>query len=83
MQGFTTSLWFDDKAEEAANFYVSVFSSSVRSGSGEANSKVLAVTYYDEEGAKVSGRPIGSVWTVDFQLHGYKFTAFNGGPLFT
>jgi len=65
-------LWFDDKAEEAANFYVSVFK----------NSKIGGITRYDEEGAKASGRPKGTVMTVEFQLDGQEFTALNGGPHF-
>jgi predicted 3-demethylubiquinone-9 3-methyltransferase (glyoxalase superfamily) len=80
MQGFTPCLWFDDKAEEAANFYVSAFSTARGSAS---DSKVVNVARYGEEGAKVSGRPKGSVMTVLFQLDGQKFLALNGGPVFT
>lgn len=65
-------LWFDDEAEAAASFYVSVFD----------NSRLGHVTRYDEEGARVSGRPKGSVMTVDFELDGQPFVALNGGPLF-
>ncbi len=65
-------MWFDDKAEEAAKFYCSIFK----------NSKVGDITRYDEEGAKVSGRAKGSVMTVAFQLEGQQFVALNGGPLF-
>lgn len=72
MQKITPNLWFDDKAEEAVNFYISVFD----------NSKILNVARYSEEGAKVSGRPKGSVMTVEFQLEGQKFVALNGGPMF-
>jgi predicted 3-demethylubiquinone-9 3-methyltransferase (glyoxalase superfamily) len=72
MQKITPFLWYDDKAEEAANFYVSLFK----------NSKVDAVTRYEEEGANASGRPKGSVMTVEFQLEGQKFVALNGGPHF-
>ncbi len=72
MQKITSFLWFDDKAEEAANFYVSVFK----------NSKIGGITRYDEEGAKASGRPKGTVMTVEFQLDGQEFTALNGGPHF-
>ena len=54
MQKITPFLWFDDKAEEAANFYTSVFK----------NSKVGKVARYGEEGAKASGRPKGTVMTV-------------------
>jgi len=65
-------LWFDDKAEEAVNFYTSIFK----------NSKVLNVSRYDEAGAKASGRPKGSVMVVSFQLEGQEFAALNGGPHF-
>lgn len=71
-QKITPFLWFDDKAEEAANFYVSIF----------PNSKIETVNRYDEEGAKASGRPKGSVMIVTFQLDGQEFTALNGGPVF-
>jgi predicted 3-demethylubiquinone-9 3-methyltransferase (glyoxalase superfamily) len=83
MRGFTPCLWFDDKAEEAANFYVSVCSAVHGSASPEKNSKIVNVTRYGEEGAKASGRPKGSVMTVLFQLHAQEFLALNGGPVFT
>ena len=72
MQKITPCLWFDDKAEEAANFYVSIFK----------NSKLRHVSYYGEAGAAVSGRPKGSVMTVTFEIAGQEFVALNGGPLF-
>jgi predicted 3-demethylubiquinone-9 3-methyltransferase (glyoxalase superfamily) len=72
MQKITPFLWFDNQAEEAAKFYVSIFK----------NSKVGSVTRYDEEGSKAAGRPKGSVMTVAFELDGQEFTALNGGPLF-
>jgi predicted 3-demethylubiquinone-9 3-methyltransferase (glyoxalase superfamily) len=72
MQKITPFLWFDDKAEEAVNFYVSVFK----------NSKISGITRYDEEGSKAAGRPKGTVMTVEFQLEGQEFTALNGGPHF-
>ncbi len=65
-------LWFDDRAEEAATFYASIF----------PNSKVGRVTRYGEAGAKVAGRPKGSVMTVEFELDGQPFVALNGGPIF-
>jgi predicted 3-demethylubiquinone-9 3-methyltransferase (glyoxalase superfamily) len=83
MQGFTPCLWFDDKAEEAANFYVSIFSAAGRSAPGGRNSRIVTVTHYGEGGAKVSGRPKGTVMTVLFELDGQKFLALNGGPIFT
>jgi predicted 3-demethylubiquinone-9 3-methyltransferase (glyoxalase superfamily) len=72
MQQITPFLWFDDHAEEAVNFYVSIFN----------NSTIGNVTRYDEEGARASGRPVGSVMTIAFQLNGQEFTALNGGPQF-
>lgn len=69
MPSITPNLWFDAQAEEAANFYVSVF----------PNSRVDAVAHYTEAGP---GEP-GTVLTVDFTLDGTRFTAINGGPQFT
>jgi predicted 3-demethylubiquinone-9 3-methyltransferase (glyoxalase superfamily) len=71
-QKITPCLWFDNQAEEAAKFYVSMFS----------NSAIVAVTRYGKEGFEVHGRPEGSVLTVNFRLEGQEFTALNGGPLF-
>ncbi|MEP6743483.1 MAG: VOC family protein [bacterium] len=68
----TPFLWYDDKAEEAANFYVSVFD----------NSKVNSITRYDEASSQAAGRPKGSAMTVEFELDGKKFVALNGGPHF-
>ncbi len=73
MQKITPCLWFNDQAEEAMRFYVSVFK----------NSKVDRVTRYGEAGAKVSGRPKGSVMTATFEIEGQEFMALNGGPHFT
>lgn len=72
MQRMTPCLWFDDQAEEAAQFYVSIFQ----------NSKMGPITRYGEAGAQVSGRPMGSVMTVTFYIEGQEFVALNGGPLF-
>jgi predicted 3-demethylubiquinone-9 3-methyltransferase (glyoxalase superfamily) len=72
MQKITPCLWFDDKAEEAVNFYASVFNKS----------KIKDVTRYGEAGAKVAGRPKGTVMTVTFELEGQEFMALNGGPVF-
>ena len=71
-QKITPFLWFDNQAEEAMNFYTSIFK----------NSKVGDVTRYDEATAKASGRPVGSAMTVSFQLEGQEFVALNGGPVF-
>lgn len=72
MQKITPFLWFDDQAEEAVNFYTSIFK----------DSKVGSVSRYDEAGASASGRPKGSVMTASFQLNGQDFIALNGGPHF-
>src|SRR5712691_11829956 len=69
MQKITPFLWFDGKAEEAMNFYVSVFQ----------NSKVVRVSRYGEAGP---GRK-GTVMSATFQLDGQEFFALNGGPQFT
>ncbi len=68
MQKITPFLWFNDNAEEAMDFYVSIFK----------NSKVLGVSRYGDAGP---GAP-GSVMTANFQLDGQDFTALNGGPNF-
>ena len=72
MQKITPCLWFDNQAEEAANFYVSIFK----------NSKMGIIARYGEAGAEVSGRPKGTVMTVTFKLDGQEFMALNGGPIF-
>lgn len=68
MQKITPFLWFDANAEEAANFYVSVFK----------NSKILNVARYSDAGPG----PKGSVMTVAFELNGLEFVALNAGPTF-
>jgi len=69
MQKITPFLWFDGKAEEAMNFYTSIFK----------NSKIKSVTRYGEAGPG----PKGTVMTGTFQLEGQDFMALNGGPHFT
>ena len=69
MQKFTTCLWFDKNAEEAVNFYTSIFK----------DSKIESVSRYSEAGP---GEP-GSVLTIVFQLNGQQFMALNGGPEYT
>ncbi|HKR15297.1 MAG TPA: VOC family protein [Pyrinomonadaceae bacterium] len=66
MQRITPFLWFDNNAEEAMNFYVSIF----------PNSKALRVTRYGDGGPG----PAGTVMTVDFELDGEEFVGLNGGP---
>ena len=68
MQKITPFLWFDGKAEEAANSYTSIFE----------NSKIVSIARYGEAGPG----PKGSVMTVEFQLEGQNFIALNGGPQF-
>ena len=72
MQKITPFLWFDDQAEEAANFYTSLFK----------NSKIDRIFRNPEEAAEKTGRPVGSVLTIEFEIEGQKFVALNGGPLF-
>jgi predicted 3-demethylubiquinone-9 3-methyltransferase (glyoxalase superfamily) len=68
MQKITPFLWFDGQAEEAANFYVSVFK----------NSKIVSATRYGEAGPG----PKASIMTVEFELEGQRFVGLNGGPNF-
>jgi predicted 3-demethylubiquinone-9 3-methyltransferase (glyoxalase superfamily) len=72
MQRITPCLWFDNQAEEAVDFYVSVF----------RNAKKGKVARYGKSSANVSGRPEGSVLTVAFELNGQHFLAMNGGPMY-
>ena len=72
MQKITPFLWFDDQAEEAVNFYSALFK----------NSKIGRILRYNEEAAEKTGRPVGSVLTIEFEIEGQKFVALNGGPLF-
>jgi len=69
MQKITPFLWFDDQAEEAMNFYTSIFK----------NSKIGSITRYGEAGPGTKG----AVMSVTFQLDGQEFMALNGGPHFT
>lgn len=73
VQRLTTCLWFDDQAEEAANFYTEVFD----------DGRITRIQRYPEAGHDVHGRPAGSVMTVEFELGGHGFLALNGGPHFT
>ena len=72
MQKITPFLWFDDQAEDAVNFYTSLFK----------NSNIGRIFRYTEEAAEKTGRPVGSVLTIEFEIEGQKFVALNGGPLF-
>jgi predicted 3-demethylubiquinone-9 3-methyltransferase (glyoxalase superfamily) len=68
MQKITPFLWFDNKAEEAVNFYTSIFK----------NSKIESIARYGEG----SPGPKGTVMSVTFQIEGQEFMALNGGPIF-
>ena len=72
MQKIAPFLWFDDKAEQAAKFYTSIFK----------NSKICDITLYGNEGYEIHGRKAGSVATVEFEIEGQEFVALNGGPIF-
>ncbi|MDQ4079603.1 MAG: VOC family protein [Gemmatimonadota bacterium] len=69
VQTISPFLWFDNRAEDAAKFYVSIF----------PNSRILGVSRYGEAGPG----PKGTVMTVSFELDGQRFIALNGGPQFT
>jgi len=71
-QKITPFLWFDTEAEEAANFYCSIFE----------NSRIKHISRYGKAGREVHGKETGSVLTVEFELAGQAFVALNGGPQF-
>ena len=71
-QLITNCLWFDKEAEEAANFYTSIFK----------DSSIDEVTRYGKEGTEIHHQPEGKVMTVRFHLNGQEFLGLNGGPLF-
>ncbi|MBI1920185.1 MAG: VOC family protein [Geobacter sp.] len=73
MQKITPFLWFDKQAEEAVNFYVSIFK----------NSRIGNIARYGEASSEAAGRPKGTVMTIEFQIEGQEFVALNGGPVFT
>ena len=66
-------LWFNDQGEEAARLYTGIF----------PNSRIVSVTRFGEAGFEIHQKPAGSVMTVVFDLDGQRFTALNGGPMFT
>jgi predicted 3-demethylubiquinone-9 3-methyltransferase (glyoxalase superfamily) len=72
IQKIAPCLWFDTQAEEAAEFYTSVFK----------NSRITATNRYGEAGQEITGAKPGSVMTVAFEIDGHPFTALNGGPHF-
>ena len=72
MKNFSTCLWFDNQAEDALAFYQAAFK----------NVKRLRSTKYSEASSKMSGRPVGSLMTLEFEIEGQEFMALNGGPIF-
>jgi predicted 3-demethylubiquinone-9 3-methyltransferase (glyoxalase superfamily) len=72
IQKITPFLWFDNQAEQAANYYVSIF----------RNSKIGQVTRYGKEGYEIHRMEEGTVMTIDFDIENQKFMALNGGPVF-
>ena len=72
MQKISPCLWFDNNAEKAVQFYVSIFK----------NSKIGNVTHYGTEGYEIHKKKEGTVMTIDFEIEGEKFLALNGGPIF-
>lgn len=71
-QKITPNLWFNNQAEEAVNFYFSVFD----------DAKIGKITRYGKEGYDIHGMAEGTVMTIEFQIEGQKFVALNGGPHF-
>ncbi|MGK6351803.1 VOC family protein [Parapedobacter sp. DT-150] len=72
-QKITPNLWFDNQAEEAVNFYTSVFK----------DSKIGRITRYTKDGIEQHQQRVGSVMTIEFIIEGQEFVALNGGPIFT
>ena len=79
MQKIIPFLWFATEAEEAANFYVSVFNGNPKR---KIKSKLGEINRYHESGSKASGKPKDSVMVASFEIEGQQFTALNGGPQF-
>jgi predicted 3-demethylubiquinone-9 3-methyltransferase (glyoxalase superfamily) len=71
-QRVSPCLWFDNEAEEAAQYYVGIFK----------NSRISHIARYGKAGQEIHGRPPGSVMVAVFELDGQTFTALNGGPVF-
>ena len=81
MQTIVPNLWFDDQGEDAAKFYVDVFSNRIGAES-RPKSQIVNVSRYPS-GEAPGNKKAGDVLTVDFQIEGQRFTALNGGPDFT
>jgi len=72
MRKIVTFFWFEDKAKEAVDLYVSLFE----------DAKIVNTTYLTESVAKEAGKKAGDISTIDFELNGQNFTALNGGPYY-
>jgi predicted 3-demethylubiquinone-9 3-methyltransferase (glyoxalase superfamily) len=72
VQRISPCLWFDNEAEQAAEFYTGIFK----------NSRIVTITRYGKAGFEIHHRPAGSVMVVVFELDGQEFTALNCGPVF-
>lgn len=72
-QKMAVCLWFNQQAEEAANYYTSIFK----------HSSLGTITRYGKEGFEVHKKPEGTVMTINFMINGLEFTALNGGPQFS
>ena len=72
VQKMAICLWFDGNADDAVDFYLSIFK----------NSKILRTSHYGEAEFESHQRPSGSILTIDFELNGLSITALNGGPYF-
>ncbi len=72
MKQLTPCLWFDSEAEEAAEFYCSIFK----------NSRIRNVSRYSDAGQEIHGKKPGTAMTVEFEIDGKSFVGLNGGPIF-
>lgn len=72
MKKITPCLWFDKNAEEAVNYYLTIF----------PESKILHLAHYDETSSQAANMPVDSVMVIAFELGGNEFLALNGGPAF-
>ena len=72
VQRIKPNLWFDNQAEDAAKFYISVFK----------NASIRRISHYGKEGKEIHGMPEGTVMTIEFSLEGQQFLGLNGGPHF-
>lgn len=73
MKRVVPCLWFNDQAQEAADFYTAIFD----------DGRVLHTSFYSDAGKEIHGHEAGDVLTVDFEIDGQPFTALNGGPQFS